>query len=281
MVGQKDILNNVDYWIKTDTVPRFMIISGGKGCGKATLAKEIAHRMRAYLIECELSVDAVREAVKNCYKCAGTTVYLFRGADNMSTAAKNAMLKITEEPPRQAHFIVTVRNSENMLETLRSRATNIQMAPYSADELDRFYHDYTHKKNSMIREVCDVPGMMREMEKIDVEELMDFCNTIVDKVQEVTGVNAFKIVQRIRLKEDGQGHDPELFFHCMKYVLMQRVLRMSVDKDSRAREEVKILSRMLNITCKYHQEFNITGVKKDATLDMWVLELRNVDRGVI
>ena len=268
MVGQKAILDNVDYWIKTDTVPRFLIVSGAKGSGKATLAKEIARRMRAYLVECELSVDAVREAVKNCYKCAGTTVYLFKDADKMSTAAKNAMLKITEEPPRQAHFIVTVQNGENMLETLRSRATNIQMAPYSADELDLFYHDYTLRKNRLIRNICELPGMMLEMENIDVEELMDFCNTVISNIQQVTGVNAFKIVQRIKLKEDGAGHEPELFFHCLKYVLFQRMAGAS---DAM---EIRKLSRMLSVTSKYHREFNMTGVKKDATLDMWVLDMR-------
>lgn len=268
MVGQKDILNNVDYWVKTNTVPRFMILSGSKGSGRTTLAKEIARRMRAYLIECELSVDAVREAVNNCYKCAGTTVYLFKDADRMSTAAKNAMLKITEEPPRQAHFIVTVQTSENMLETLRSRATNIQMAPYSAEELDLYYHDYTLKKSRLIRDVCDVPGMMDEMEKIDVEELLEFCETIVDNIQQVTGVNAFKIVQRIKLKEEGTGHDPELFFHCIKYVLLNRV-----KETTDVRLKMK-MARMLAVTCRYHQEFNLTGIKKDATLDMWVLEMR-------
>lgn len=269
MIGQSATLNTVDYWIKTDQVPRFMIISGPKGGGKATLSKEISRRMRAYLIECELSVDAVREAVKNCYKCSAPTVYLFKDADKMSTAAKNAMLKITEEPPRQAHFIVTVQNAENMLETLRSRATNLQIAPYSADELDLFYHDYTHKQNRLIREVCDVPGMMLEMEKIDVEELLEFCNTIVDNIQTVTGVNAFKIVQRIRLKEDGNGYDPELFFHCMKYVLLSRIMDTQTDV-----RDATTWANMLAKTSRYHQEFNITGVKKDATLDMWVLEMR-------
>lgn len=269
MVGQKLILNTVDTWLRQGSVPRFMIISGDKGSGRATLSKEISRRMRAYLIECELSVDAVREAVKNCYKCSAPTVYLFRDADKMSTAAKNAMLKITEEPPRQAHFIVTVQNAENMLETLRSRATNIPMLPYTDEELDIFYHDYTHKKNRLIREVCSVPGMMLEMEKIDVEELLDFCNTIIDNIQVVTGVNAFKIVQRIRLKEDGQGHDPELFFHCMKYALLQRL----ADEQSPVDDLVRV-GNMLLVTCKYHREFNITGVKKDATLDMWVLEMR-------
>lgn len=269
MIGQCSILNNVDYWIKTDTVPRFMIVSGAKGSGKATLAREVARRMKAYLIDCELSVDAVREAVKNCYKCSGPTVYVFKNADKMSTAAKNAMLKITEEPPRQAHFIVTVLNSENMLETLRSRATNIQMAPYSEDELDLFYHDHTNKKNRLIREVCDVPGMMLELEKVDIEELLEFCNTIVDNIQKVTGVNAFKIVQRIRIKEEGEGYDPELFFHCMKYALLN-----SINDANTATEDKMRFARMLMTTCRHHREFNITGVKKDATLDMWILEMR-------
>ena len=269
MIGQRATLNTVDYWIKTDQVPRFMIISGPQGGGKATLSREISRRMRAYLIECELSVDAVREAVKNCYKCSAPTVYLFRDADKMSTAAKNAMLKITEEPPRQAHFIVTVQNAENMLETLRSRATNIALAPYTAEELDLFYHDRINKKNSLIREVCYVPGMMLEMEKIDLEDLLEFCNTIVDNIQTVTGVNAFKIVQRIRLKEDGNGYDPELFFHCMKYALLQRL-----HSGEYSLAEAKKFARMLAVTFQYHREFNITGVKKDATLDMWVLEMR-------
>lgn len=272
MIGQTAILNNVDYWIKTGAMPRFMIISGSKGSGRTTLTKEITRRMKAYLIECELSVDAVREAVKNCYKCSAPTVYLFRNADKMSTAAKNAMLKITEEPPRQAHFVVTVQNSENMLETLRSRATNISMAPYSSNELDIFYHDYTFKKNRVIRDICDVPGMMLEMEKIDVEDLLEFCNTIVDNIQKVTGVNAFKIVQRIKLKEDGQGYDPDMFFHCMKYSIMNKLQFVSFDEVSMAYKQT--LSRMLTVTCKYHQEFNMTGIKKDATLDMWVLEMR-------
>lgn len=277
MIGQTEIVNQVDSWIRNGNVPRFIIIGGARKCGKTFLAKHIARKMKAYLIECEPTVDAVREAVKNCYKCAGTTVYLFDDADRMSTAAKNAMLKITEEPPRQAHFILTVRDFQNILETLRSRATNIMMSPYSKEQLDAFYHDETNKKHPLIREICDVPGLMLEMEKIDIVELLDFCNTIIDNIQQVTGVNAFKIVQRIRLKEDGPGYDPELFFYCMKYAITERIMEMREIKDidhPKTREELKTLGNMLNATCKYHHEFNTTGIKKDATLDMWVLEMR-------
>jgi len=277
MIGQTQILDMVDCWIANNSVPRFMIICGGRLCGKTYLAKEIAKRMKSYLIQCEQSVDSVREAVKNCYKCAGTTVYLFDNADNMSAAAKNALLKITEEPPRQAHFIVVVRNLENMLPTLRSRATVLQMAPYSKYELDEFYKTQPVKLSPLIREVCNVPGMMLEMENVNVEELVAFCNSIVDNIQQVTGVNALKITQRIRIKEDGPGYDPDLFFHTLQYVISKRIWDLHVNRDVdpfSAVSKLRTLARMLVTTNKYYNEFNLVGVKKDATLDMWILEMR-------
>ena len=112
-------------------------------------------------------------------------------------------------------------------------------------------------------------GMMLEMESIDVEDLLEFCNTIIDNIQQVTGVNAFKIVQRIKLKEEGSGYDPYLFFHCMEYAIVQRFKEGTLPQ-----ADLNRYIRMLYTTCKYHREFNMTGIKKDATLDMWVLEMR-------
>ena len=271
MIGQTEILNNVDYWIKTGTVPRFIIIGGARGCGKTVLAKEISRRMGAYLIECGMSVDDVRDAVKNCYKCSAPTVYLFNNADKMSTSAKNAMLKITEEPPRQAHFIVNVQNFENMLETLRSRATNIQMAPYSEEELKEFYNTSVKKKVDLILELSDTPGMMLELEAINIDELISFCETVVDNIQVVTGVNAFKIGQRIKVKDGGEGWDADLFFHVLTRVLFKRAVQCAVDGDLPLCTKY---ASMLELTCRYRREFNLTGVKKDSTLDMWILEMR-------
>ena len=34
---------------------------------------------------------------------------------------------------------------------------------------------------------------------------------------------------------------------------------------------------MIRICSKYAQELTLVGVKKDATLDMWILEMREVE----
>lgn len=270
MIGQVNNLATIQSWVEGDTVPRFIIISGQKGSGRYTLTRELSKMMKAYLVECELSVDAVREAVRNCYKCAGVTVYLFRNADKMSTAAKNALLKITEEPPRQAHFVVTVQNSENMLETLRSRGTHVPMEPYSAEELDIFYHDYTNKMGKDIRDLSDTPGMMLDLEKEDYNGLIEFANMVIDNIAVVTGVNAFKIGQRIKIKDDGDGWDPNLFFPVLETLLLRRALYAGT------KDEAVRYSEMLHITSKYYRELGLTGVKKDSTLDMWILDMREV-----
>lgn len=270
MIGQTRILDDIRYWISTDTMPRFILISGMRGAGKGVLASIIAKMMKAYYIQCDLSVDSVREAVKNCYKCSAPTVYVFRDADKMSIAAKNAMLKITEEPPRQAYFIITVQNASNMLETLRSRATNIKMLPYSREELVEYYKcTYGDDIDDTILSYADVPGQIDHFKSIDMDSLIGFCQSFIDNIQQVTGVNAFKAVQKIKIKEDKDGYDADIFFHCLKKLLTKRCLSRACSADNRVK-----YSAMLKCTCEYHHQFNLTGVKKDSVLDMWVLKIR-------
>ena len=279
MIGQNNIQDTFNKFIENRTIPRFLILTGVKGSGKYTLAKWLTRQMKAYLVEPELSVDAVREVVKNCYKCSGDTVYIFRDADRMSAAAKNALLKVTEEPPRQAYFVLTVQNVENALETLRSRGTVIPMAPYTLEQrqkyLDRILEKSAKSLDGSVRQliVCaaDNLGQVERYASMDVEELFDFCSLVVDKIGVVTGVNAFKIGQRIKIKEDGDGYEPDLFFQMLNYVLMRRIM------DSDGYDDSRVYAKMLRICSKYAQELTLVGVKKDATLDMWILEMREVE----
>lgn len=281
MIGQNNIQDTFNKFIENRTIPRFLILTGVKGSGKYTLAKWLTRQMKAYLVEPELSVDAVREVVKNCYKCSGDTVYIFRDADRMSAAAKNALLKVTEEPPRQAYFVLTVQNVENALETLRSRGTVIPMAPYTLEQrqeyldciLEKSYKSLDGRVRQLIVCAADNLGQVERYASMDVEELFDFCSLVVDKIGVVTGVNAFKIGQRIKIKEDGDGYEPDLFFQMLNYVLMRRIMEGDGYYDSR------VYAKMLRICSKYAQELTLVGVKKDATLDMWIIEMREVENG--
>ena len=53
-------------------------------------------------------------------------VYVLRQADTMNPAAQNALLKLLEEPPRSASFILAVERAESLLPTVRSRCEVIR-----------------------------------------------------------------------------------------------------------------------------------------------------------
>lgn len=274
MVGQLNNIKFLQTCADNKCFPRFMIITGEKGSGKKTLASYIAkHLLRAITVYPGNGVEAVREAINNSYKCAGTTVYIFPDADKMSTQAKNAMLKITEEPPRQAYFIMTVESINNTLSTLKSRGTEIQMESYSDAELESLL-DTVSKEDRLAIRIASNPGQLYQLREIDTEEFYTFCKNVLNFVAVVTGVNAFKIGNSLKFKEDGNGYDPILFFECIKAICAERS-RISTDSD-----ELIALRNTIRATNEYKRDFSLTGVKKDSTFDMWILEMRDIWKGV-
>ena len=95
MVGQKHLLQTIDTLIKNTTFPRFAILSGVKGSGKKLISNDIAHKLCDTVINIGIKVDDIREMIKSAYKLTTPCAYIIADADNMSLAAKNALLKVT------------------------------------------------------------------------------------------------------------------------------------------------------------------------------------------
>lgn len=135
MIGQNKNKELLMQWRMNRSVPRFIIIEGDEGSGRLTLAKVIIKMINAKGIIMGNSITEVRETIENAYTITEPTCYIFRNADDMKNEAKNALLKVVEEPPNNAYFIMTVQNIDNMLGTIKSRGTVIKMEPYTREEL--------------------------------------------------------------------------------------------------------------------------------------------------
>lgn len=273
MIGQLRNKTHIKQCLENNSFPRFVIITGERGSGKKTLAKYIAKQLKAYEIYPGNSVEAVREAIDNSYRCAGTTVYIFPDADKMSTQAKNAMLKITEEPPRQAYFIMTVESMNNTLATLKSRGTELQMDCYGALELNELV-DEPNDNDKLALAIATTPGQLEQLRALNVSEFYAFCEKVLDNIATVTGVNAFKIGNNFKFKDDGEGYDPVLFFECIKTICFRR---MTPDVSE---QYGKALLDTLVATSMSKRELALTGVKKDSTFDMWILQMRDIWKDV-
>lgn len=84
-----------------------------------------------------LSVDQVRAIRTDAYirpNEAPRKVYLLEQADRMNASAQNALLKLLEEGPAYAAFLLLCRNAQALLPTVRSRCETLTLLPVSPQE---------------------------------------------------------------------------------------------------------------------------------------------------
>lgn len=62
-------------------------------------------------------------------------LYLFPRAQDMNAAGQNALLKILEEPPAYATFLLLAESPEQLLPTIRSRCTHLALSPLPEETL--------------------------------------------------------------------------------------------------------------------------------------------------
>ena len=84
-----------------------------------------------------ITVDQVRALRTDAYvrpNEAERKVYLLERADRMNASAQNAMLKLLEEGPAYAAFLLLAENAGGVLETVRSRCETLTLDPVAPDE---------------------------------------------------------------------------------------------------------------------------------------------------
>ncbi len=170
------------------TLSHAYIIEGPKGCGKHTLAKEIAAALScahskdaSHQLPCgaclscrkilgdkspdvitvrreegkvQLGVDVIRrmrEDVRLLPNDLDIKVYIIEDAHTMNVAAQNAFLLTLEEPPGFVVFLLLCESAQNMLETVKSRAPILRMCPLGDDTMRKNLAKYSPEAGALAR----------------------------------------------------------------------------------------------------------------------------------
>lgn len=162
IIGNENIIKNMQSAIKTSCISHAYIIEGGHGMGKKLIANTFAKTLNCiegktepceicsschsfetknnpdifYVIPKKsktLGVEDIREQIiKNVdlkqYKYK-YKIFIVDKADSMTDAAQNAFLKTLEEPPQYAVFLLLAENTENFLPTVLSRCIIFKLKP--------------------------------------------------------------------------------------------------------------------------------------------------------
>lgn len=270
MIGQKVLLERIGAQIERKKFPRFSILIGEKGSGKKELAKSIA-QMSGYSawLAPDIKVDTIRNIIETSYKVDISIFYILPDCDTLSVAAANALLKVTEEPPKNAYFILTCENEDNLLQTIRSRGVTYMLEPYSyEDKCDYISQKYSDIGNELMEFVLDVavtPGDIDILLATDTFAFRDFVALVVDNIAEVEGSNAFKIAEKLALKDEKDKYNLKLFWKIFNAIC---VSKMYDSKDP------LVYARAIAVTGECSQQLSIKGINKQMLFDTWILKIR-------
>lgn len=119
-----------------------------------TIEKNAAKLEDSYLYDA-LPVSQIRNLSSWAHLAAneGKRIIIIENADCMADSARNALLKILEEPPADTQFILTTNRRGAMLPTILSRVRTYQFFDRTKEQqqevIERVYHFHPHSDEEM------------------------------------------------------------------------------------------------------------------------------------
>ena len=191
-IGNEKIKQQLSFLAEANRLPHAIVLEGEEGIGKRTLARELVLNLFCIgegekpcrnCAQCKkvlkgihpdvyeytapggvrsFHVDVVRDVKEDVYMQpneAAYKVYILGNCQCMSESAQNAILKILEEPPEYALFILTVTTKAALLETVLSRSVVMTLegvdAPAAAQYLCRQNEELDEEQALQAVRVCN------------------------------------------------------------------------------------------------------------------------------
>ena len=259
MIGQKENLETITKWRLNKAIPRFTIIEGEEGSGRLTLAKKIIEMLNATGVIIGIGKDEIRETIENAYKVQSTTVYIIRNADDMNVSAKNSLLKLVEEPPNKAYFIMTLKDANNTLATIRSRGTLLKMAPYSTEELRNFTTDET------ILRYFNTPNACMAVDVKQVEKIKKVVMDTIDGIVAKSGTKVLKSCTQLSNKADDGKIDCNLFYSIFKVEYLTYAFNNNL-----------LNPEIIRLLFAINRDMNVTSINKKSCIECTLLTILNI-----
>ncbi len=128
---------------------------------------------------------------------ASKKVYIIHDADSMNLNAQNAILKLLEEPPESAAFILRTENPAKLLPTVRSRCVELSAGRQEKDVPDRIRDDAEAFCMALAGSSLKLAQLLFALEKLDKSAFAEF-------ITEAKGL----LVTKLKYHLNGVGDTP-------------------------------------------------------------------------
>lgn len=248
LIGQESNLELIKNW---GTLPQFIIIQGDKHTGKTYFISYLCNIFKLHYVRMNNGINDVRSLL-DAMVPDSNTIYHFKDFDSASLQAKNALLKITEEPIRGNYIIIT---GSSQLKTLESRARKIIMAPYKESDVKQYMKKYYIPTviDKLYIAGCNTPAkvnMYKNYEHIDA--LLNYVFYIYEHITYISLDEIISMLSRFESRYDKEGIDSCLLF----LTLLINVIEYNIKKDNYY-SYYKILSILIQSKNMLRKEYTL------------------------
>ena len=150
IVGNKSVVSYLANTLDSKTrknFPHTILLEGGTGCGKTTLARIIADKLgckgfdlKEFNVADLRGIDTVRSIImqaqyKPIVQDSKCRVWIIDECHMMTTDAQNAFLKLLEDTPPHVYFILCTTNANKLIKTIIGRCKRLVVEPLNDIEM--------------------------------------------------------------------------------------------------------------------------------------------------
>ena len=207
MVGQNKIRARL-FSQPLSNLPKTMLFLGEYGCGKHTLAKELAEHFGLDLHDI---TDSISSDLLESIRFSSVPSMYVVSVDGITEKQQNMLLKFAEEPCENAYVILLCGNRNSVLDTVFNRCSSFEFEPYTADEIEEIVGHIEHRE---MLGVCQTPGQIKLADP-NYDGLLSLCRAIVGRIGEASIGNALTISSKINYKDEYDKYDFTVFMKVL------------------------------------------------------------------
>lgn len=215
MIGQHKLISELNVYT-TETLPQAIMLLGPKGCGKHTLAANLAERLEIELLNVDPSIEP--DELLEYQLWPNMRLYVLDFTDLLEKQ-QNKFLKFLEEYRENVRIVVLANSEVGILSTVLSRCVRFNFEPYTIEELSKLDWMSRVPAESLVYKICRTPGQLKLADQKVVNNLYSFCLELVSKNM---SYNQFMSqLTNINFAENYNKFDFENFFDMMSYVTLE------------------------------------------------------------
>jgi len=149
-----------------------------------------------------IPVDDIRSIKKGIFDAPFLSpykIFIIEEAESMSPGAQNALLKILEEPPQHAIFILTVSKRQAILPTISSRCRVISVPPIPVSDMEVIvrdtYKDMPYEKVRLLARLSS--GLPNRLEALMEKDYASTRSLAISTFREVAFGDGMKTIYRL------------------------------------------------------------------------------------